>query len=75
MGPFEQNLPIMHAWRAVDAGVEARLGPAEIVAVARERKDGEAGGAPRMRGTLILGRSRKFLATWMDILSRKEGEM
>ena len=25
--------------------------------------------------TLILGRSRKFLATWMEILSRKAGEM
>ena len=30
---------------------------------------------PRMRGTLILGRSRKFLATWMDSLSRKAGAM
>ncbi len=31
--------------------------------------------SPRIRGTLILGRFRKFLATWMDILSRKAGEM
>jgi len=30
---------------------------------------------PRIRGTLILGRSRKFLATWIDSLSRKAGEM
>ncbi len=30
---------------------------------------------PRIRGILILGRSRKFLATWMDILSRNAGEL
>ncbi len=28
---------------------------------------------PRIRGTLILGSSMKFLATWIDILSRKAG--
>ena len=31
--------------------------------------------SPRMRGILILGRSRKFLAMWIEILSRKAGEM
>jgi len=30
---------------------------------------------PRISGTLILGRSMKFLATWMVSLSRKAGEM
>ena len=30
---------------------------------------------PRMRGTLILGSFRKFLATWMVNLSRNSGEM
>ena len=30
---------------------------------------------PRMRGTLTLGRSMKFLVMWMAILSRNSGEM
>ena len=30
---------------------------------------------PRISGTLIFGRSRKFFATWMDSLSRNAGEM
>lgn len=30
---------------------------------------------PRINGTLIFGRSRKFLAMWMESLSRKAGEM
>lgn len=31
--------------------------------------------SPRMSGTLILGKSKKFLATWMEILSKNPGEM
>lgn len=30
---------------------------------------------PRMSGTLIFGRSMKFLATWMESLSRNAGLM